>query len=112
VTWQDYNSRLEEENILTRAKNFLVFQGDVEAIASQSPRDLTKFIENISGSIELKEEYDRLKDITEKATENSAVNFNKKKSVTAELKMLKEQKDDAEKFTGLLRKKVCLIDLV
>jgi structural maintenance of chromosome 1 len=66
VTWQDYNSRLEEENILTRAKNFLVFQGDVEAIASQSPRDLTKFIENISGSIELKEEYDRLKDITKK----------------------------------------------
>lgn len=110
-TWQEYNSRLQEENILTRAKNFLVFQGDVEAIAAQSPKDLTKLIENISGSIELKEEYERLKAITEKATENSALNFNKKKSVTAELKILKEQKEDAEKFRGFLDRKVTLINL-
>lgn len=44
-----YNAMLEKENILVKAKNFLVFQGDVEAIASQSPKDLTRMIENISG---------------------------------------------------------------
>lgn len=106
VSWQEYNNALKKENILTRAKNFLVFQGDVEAIASQCPKDLTKLIENISGSIELKDEYTRLKEITEKATENSALNFNKKKSVAAELKTLKEQKEEAEKFRALFEKKV------
>lgn len=111
VSWQEYNSALEKENILTRAKNFLVFQGDVEAIASQSPKDLTKLIENISGSFELKEEYTRLKEITEKATENSALNFVKKKSVSAELKILKEQRDDAEKYRALLDKKVIPNDM-
>ena len=37
VTYQVYNNALEKHNILVKAKNFLVFQGDVEAIASQSP---------------------------------------------------------------------------
>lgn len=44
-----YNQTLEEHNILVKAKNFLVFQGDVEAVASQSPKDLTRLIEQISG---------------------------------------------------------------
>ena len=52
VTAQQYNEALETENILIKARNFLVFQGDVEAIASQSPRDLTRLIEQISGSLE------------------------------------------------------------
>ena len=45
----DYTAALEKHNILIKARNFLVFQGDVEAIASQSPKDLTRLIEQISG---------------------------------------------------------------
>ena len=63
VTAQQYNESLEAENILIKARNFLVFQGDVEAIASQSPRDLTKLIEQISGSLEYRAEYESLKDV-------------------------------------------------
>src|SRR5512140_1448931 len=40
VSAQQYNEALEAENILIKARNFLVFQGDVEAIAAQSPQDL------------------------------------------------------------------------
>jgi structural maintenance of chromosome 1 len=60
VTAQQYNTALEAENILIKARNFLVFQGDVEQIASQSPKDLTKLIEQISGSLEHKAEYEKL----------------------------------------------------
>jgi structural maintenance of chromosome 1 len=49
VPWTTYNATLEKENILIRARNFLVFQGDVEHVASQSPKDLTTLIEHISG---------------------------------------------------------------
>ena len=106
VSWSKYNEALETENILVKARNFLVFQGDVEQIASQSPKDLTKMIEMISGSLELKEEYEKLKELQERATENSALNFNKKKSVNAELKQFKEQKEEAERFEELISKKV------
>lgn len=49
VTFAEYNAALQKENILIKAKNFLVFQGDVESVASQSAKDLTKLIEQISG---------------------------------------------------------------
>lgn len=35
VNAKQYNDALEAENILIKARNFLVFQGDVEAVASQ-----------------------------------------------------------------------------
>lgn len=49
VTFAKYIQILKEHNILVKARNFLVFQGDVEAVASQSPKDLTRLIEQISG---------------------------------------------------------------
>lgn len=49
VTYAQYNAQLEQHNILVKAKNFLVFQGDVEAVASQSSKDLSKLIDQISG---------------------------------------------------------------
>ncbi|KAJ2793735.1 Structural maintenance of chromosomes protein 1, partial [Coemansia guatemalensis] len=41
VSLNTYNQALEAQNILVKAKNFLVFQGDVEAVAAQSPKELT-----------------------------------------------------------------------
>lgn len=104
TTYEKYNKELEKENILVKAKNFLVFQGDVEAIASQSPKDLTRLIEQVSGSLELKEEYERLKELQEKATEDSTYNFNKKRGINAEMKQFKKQKEEAEMYKQLTKK--------
>jgi structural maintenance of chromosome 1 len=49
VTWTVYNMQLEKFNILVKAKNFLVFQGDVEGVASQDSRALSRLIDRISG---------------------------------------------------------------
>ncbi|KAJ3016082.1 Structural maintenance of chromosomes protein 1 [Thoreauomyces humboldtii] len=105
VTFARYSAALEEENILIKAKNFLVFQGDVEAVASQSPKELTRLIEQISGSLELKPEYERLKALQDQATENSAHTFNKKRGINAEMKQFKEQKDEADRFAKLQKQK-------
>ncbi|KAJ3113857.1 Structural maintenance of chromosomes protein 1 [Phlyctochytrium bullatum] len=109
VQYAVYSSTLEKENILIKARNFLVFQGDVEAIAAQSPRDLTKLIEQISGSLELKAEYDRLKLLQEKATESSTFSFNKKRGMAAEMKQFREQKEEAERFEKLMNQRRKLI---
>lgn len=98
VTAAQYNAALEEENILIKARNFLVFQGDVEAIASQSPRDLTRLIEQISGSLEYKVEYERLKIEQEKAAETSNFNLNRRRGINAEIKQYQEQKKEAENY--------------
>ncbi|KAJ5572776.1 Structural maintenance of chromosomes protein 1 [Penicillium hetheringtonii] len=98
VTAQEYNQALEEENILIRARNFLVFQGDVEAIASQSPRDLTRLIEQISGSLEYKGDYEKLKAEAEEAAEQQTVQLNRRRGINSEVKQYQEQKREAENY--------------
>ncbi|KAJ6157449.1 Structural maintenance of chromosomes protein [Penicillium chermesinum] len=98
VTAQQYNEALEEENILIRARNFLVFQGDVEAIASQSPKDLTRLIEQISGSLEYKADYERLKAEAEEAAEQQTSQLNRRRGINSEVKQYQEQKREAENY--------------
>ncbi|KAF8471838.1 hypothetical protein BDZ91DRAFT_677116 [Kalaharituber pfeilii] len=98
VTAAQYNAALQAENILIKARNFLVFQGDVEAIASQQPKDLTRLIEQISGSLEYKVEYDQLKIEAEKAAELANNNLNRRRAINAEIKQYQEQKKEAENY--------------
>ncbi|KAG1472974.1 hypothetical protein G6F56_001225 [Rhizopus delemar] len=98
VQYSHYNLSLEKENILVKAKNFLVFQGDVESVASQSPKDLTRLIEQISGSWDHKDEYERAKVEMDQATENSAHAFIKKRGLAGEIKQYEAQKKEAENF--------------
>ncbi|KAK0449845.1 condensin complex subunit SMC1 [Desarmillaria tabescens] len=105
VTYTNYNAALISHNILVKAKNFLVFQGDVEAVASQSPRELAKLIEQISGSLELAAEYEKAKEDQERATENATFNFSKRRGIAGEIKQYKEQKGEAERFEALCQKR-------
>ncbi|KAI9259119.1 RecF/RecN/SMC [Helicostylum pulchrum] len=102
VPYSQYNTALEKENILVKAKNFLVFQGDVESVASQNPMDLTKLLEQISGSLEYRDSYDDLKQKMEEALDNSAHAFNRKRGIAAEIKLYEDQKKEAEKFQELI----------
>lgn len=98
VPAQQYNEALELENILIKARNFLVFQGDVEAIASQSPRDLTRLIEQISGSLEYKADYERLKAVQEEALENQNFTLHRRRGINSEIKQYTDQKNEADNY--------------
>ena len=52
IQYAQYNTKLEQFNILVKAKNFLVFQGDVEAVASQGAKELSRLIDQSSSSLE------------------------------------------------------------
>jgi len=106
VTYTTYNEALIKHNILVKAKNFLVFQGDVEAVASQSSKELTRLIEQISGSLELAVEYERAKEEQDRATENATHNFTKRRAIAGEIKQYKEQKGEAERFEALCQERV------
>eukprot|EP00752_Nemacystus_decipiens_P006829 g6131.t1 len=103
VTWESYEKRLRSIGVLVKARNFLVFQGDVESIASKSPKELTQLFEQISGSDESKAEYEELKAAKEKAEEDTIFSFKRKKGCQAERKQVKEQKEEAERFQQKLK---------
>ncbi len=84
-----------------KAKNFLVFQGAVENIAMKNPKERTVLLEEISGSGALKEDYDRLKAEMLKAEEEIQFTLQKKKSIVADRKEAKMEKEEAEKYQKL-----------
>lgn len=97
-TWKAYNECLSNIGVLTGTRNFLVFQGDVESIAQKNPMQLTSWFEQISGSGELRVEYDRLKGEHKKAEENLIDHFEKQRTLQKERKQMKAQKDEAEHY--------------
>ena len=74
-----------------------VLQGDVESIASKNPKDLTALFEQISGSDELKKEYEQKERAKMEAEERLLLASQKRKNTVLEKKQKKEQKDEAEK---------------
>lgn len=93
-----YNEALEAENILIKARNFLVFQGDVEAVASQSPKDLTRLLEQISGSLEYSKDYDRLRAESEKAEVAQGEKLALRRGITGEIRTYQQQKDELDSY--------------
>ncbi|CAL6440938.1 condensin complex component [Bathycoccus prasinos] len=102
VTFEEYAEKLKQFGILVKARNFLVFQGDIEAVAQKSPKDLTQLFEQLSGSDELKQAYNDAQLKVKEAEEENAVVFGKKKTLMSQRKQIKEQKDEAEKHIKLV----------
>ena len=73
----------------------------MESIASKNPKELTALIEQISGSDELKGEYEKCEEEKAGAEEQSALAYQKKRTLVMERKQKKEQKEEAEKHLRL-----------
>jgi structural maintenance of chromosome 1 len=101
----DYEKELAEIGVLVKARNFLVFQGDVESLARKSPTELVDLLETISGSADYKEAYDAAIAEKEEAEQARLFATKQKKSLEIERKQLKEQKDEAERFHALLEER-------
>ncbi|XP_042323439.1 structural maintenance of chromosomes protein 1B isoform X2 [Sceloporus undulatus] len=96
-----YTKELGEIGIITRARNCLVFQGEVETIAMKKPKERTQLFEQISNSGELAAEYAENKKKMQRAEEDAQFSYNKKKNVAAERKRAKLEKEEAERYQML-----------
>ncbi|GKY92407.1 hypothetical protein MPSEU_000211300 [Mayamaea pseudoterrestris] len=105
VSFAEYEAALAEIGVLLKARNFLVFQGDVEALARKTPAELVHLVETIAGSGDLKEEYDMALQDKEATEQKTIFSFKKQKGFRSERKVLKEQKEEAERFNQLMEEK-------
>ncbi|EPS63234.1 condensin complex components subunit, partial [Genlisea aurea] len=101
VSWDEYNGKLKSIGILVKVRNFLVFQGDVESIASKNPKELTDLIEQISGSEEYRKKYEELQLLKGEADEKAVLAHQKKKTISAEKKQKKLLMEEAENHRKL-----------
>jgi structural maintenance of chromosome 1 len=108
VTFAEYERELKAIGVLIAARNFLVFQGDVESLAQKTPKQLAQLMEQVSGSEELREEYEEaLKAKCEAEAANMSL-IHKVKALKSEAKELKKHKEEAQRFQSLVRDKTNL----
>lgn len=98
VSYETYEQQLQQIGVLVKARNFLVFQGDVESVASKSPTELMKLLEQISGADQYASEYDELLQKKNESEETTIFSMQKKKMYTSQRKEVKDQRDEAELF--------------
>ncbi|NXE68839.1 SMC1B protein, partial [Calcarius ornatus] len=98
-----YIFELEKVGILVKARNCLIFQGTVESIAMKKPKERTQLFEQISNSWEYAEDYEQKKKKMQQADQDAQFNYNKKKSVAAERKQARIEKEEAEHYQMLIK---------
>ena len=104
VSFETYNKRLLAIGLNIKARNFLVFQGDVESIAERTPRELTSLFEQVSNSEDFREEYTRKQRLKDASEETSLLAWQKRKAVNAEQRVARAMKLEAEKFKASQKK--------
>lgn len=102
VSEKEYHARLRKIGLIARAKNFLVFQGDVESIASQSPERLMAHFEQVSGSHSLADRYDRLEQELQRKRDEAMYANQRARSLRAEQKTVQDQKAEADAYQKLV----------
>lgn len=79
LSFDEYLQSLHEINIFPKLKNFLIFQGSVEQVASKSSKEITRIIEDISGSADLASSYEELALEEKQARDSTIFQYQKKK---------------------------------
>ncbi|XP_075712057.1 structural maintenance of chromosomes protein 1B [Rhinoderma darwinii] len=96
-----YVLELETIGIIVKARNCLVFQGEVESIAMKKPKERTRLFEQISNSLEFSEQYEEKKKLMLQSEEDAQFSYNKKKNAAVERKQAKLEKEEADGYNKL-----------
>ena len=103
VSKEKYESTLADLGLITRARNFLIAQGEVESLASKDPRGLCQLIEKVSGSDAFAAEYEDLRKQKDAAEQATKYTFQEKRRITAEKKQMTAQRDEATRYDAKKR---------
>ena len=100
VTLETYRAEMVSCGLDVKG-NFLVFQGDVEALALSTPDVLGSIVDRVSGSAEHVKDYDQLKSEKQALDSCLVIENAKKKRLTQEKKRLVTELEDVEKLRKL-----------
>ncbi|EGC33988.1 hypothetical protein DICPUDRAFT_80252 [Dictyostelium purpureum] len=98
VSYENFQGHLKEIGIDIATRNFFVFQGDVESIATQNPKQITSFIEEVSGSTKYVKEYNDLLSGKNKAEDDVFAAYAKRKTIAFEKEQYKEQWSEVKEY--------------
>ncbi|KPI83197.1 putative structural maintenance of chromosome (SMC) family protein [Leptomonas seymouri] len=103
VTEKQYVAALTQHRIGERVDTFLVFQHQVEAVAQKKAKQLTELLEQVSGSGDLKGEYNVKKATMERANEALTTASLEKRGAAVAVQQMRLAKKEAERYEELFK---------
>lgn len=100
VSYEEYKASLEAIHVYTDARNFLVFQGDVQSVASKSPPEMLGHFEAFSGAEEFRPAHEEAARELHDAALELKSKGTKRRNTAVERKLMAEQAAEAERFTA------------
>jgi len=104
LSYKQFATELADLGINIASKNFFILQGDVESIAMQNPKQIADHIEKVSGSRELKEQYEETFKEKNKIEDDVFTAYAKKKTILFEKEQYKEQWTEVKEYHQMQRK--------
>lgn len=104
TSYDEYVKKLSKYNIRIKARNFLVFQGDVEEVAQKDPKEMTRLFQQISGSDMYEDDCVTAETAKRQLTNEFKFNAVRKGQIETELRELKKQVDEVVIYEGLQQK--------
>lgn len=101
VTDRQYVAALAQHRISDRVDTFLVFQHQVEAVAQKKAKQLTELLEQVSGSADLRAEYNAKKAAMERTNEALTTASLEKRGATVAVQQMRLAKKEAERYAEL-----------
>lgn len=98
VSEEEYKKAIHELNIIPLA---FVKQGDVDVIARKTPLELTQLFEEMSGSAQYADDYDRLRLDTESTHEAVNLLDKRRRAALSEKRHISARKEEAARFRSL-----------
>eukprot|EP00392_Amoebophrya_sp_AT5.2_P009945 g9976.t1 len=105
VSKEEYLKSLERIHILSKARNFLVFQGDIDGLTRKQGALLTQYFEQISGSEYYKKECERLALELSNAEQGARLKFAEKREALENQKVVGNNAKRAEEYLQIKRRR-------
>ncbi|OAG31100.1 structural maintenance of chromosome 1 [Nematocida displodere] len=102
VTHKEFSAYLEGEWISVQNKNFLISQNEAMV---KSPKDLTRFLDDISGSANLKEAYREARETRDTLARRHQTSLEQKRVAEADVRETQELAERGRRHAELTRKK-------
>ncbi|KAL7701934.1 structural maintenance of chromosome (SMC) family protein [Lotmaria passim] len=104
VTEKQYIAALSQHRIGERVDTFLIFQHQVEAVAQKKAKQLTELLEQVSGSGDLRGEYNAKKAAMDLANEALTTASLEKRGAAVAVQQMRLAKKEAERYEELFQR--------
>ena len=93
VTRQEYREQLKSHGFHQNFQSYILFQGEIGTMATMKPKALTQLIENLSGSNQMKDSYERLEKELNDVSKQTKESFHLYEDLSSKFDSLKDNID-------------------